>query len=365
MLNEKDFLNGVWGKYSEYSENKTNDKFYRKHYYRNTESTRAIRSLAMVMLIVTLGFGVTYAGTYIYEKIWKEPEKYSVEEIRQITPSEVDESLTKDEAINIARQITENLGKDFGNIVRAEMNKIDVYDLNWYIDTDTKISVSIDAKTGKLKQISDWGIDDTKIESTVSRDEAEKIAKQIYNELGYKDGEYELSSLKKNSVTDDTNLWGADFCKKYDGIYNIYQCVRITFIPEIKQLAIYTLFDDEFENNPIVITQAEAEEIAKNKALSMRPDKMIKNIDVKLDIRKMNTFVYSQEQSIIEKEENVVDTNTTVTKDTSNNQVYVTDDIVRKVWVVEITYENDLFTDKDSYFVDCTTGEIIGGDSVK
>lgn len=364
MLNEKDFLNGVWDKYSDYSENKTNDKFYRKHYYKNTEGNRAIRVLSMIMLVVTLGFGVTYAGTYIYEKIWKEPEKYNSEEIRQITSKEVEDSLTKDEAIDIAKQITGNLGKNFGNVVRAEMNKIDIYDLNWYIDTDTKMSVSIDAKTGKLKQISDWGIDDTKIESTVSRDEAEKIAKQIYYELGYKDGEYELSSLKKNSITDDTNLWGADFCKKYDGIYNIYQCVRITFIPEIKQLTIYTLFDDEFENNPIVISQPEAVEIAKNKALSMRPDSEIKKIDSKLDIRKMNTFVYSQEQSIIERDNNII-SNTTTIQNTDDNQVYVTNETVRKVWVVEITYKNDLFTDKDSYFVDCTTGEIIGGDSVK
>lgn len=364
MLNNKEFLDIVWKKYSDYKENIINDKFYKKHYYKNTEKNRVIRSLAMVMLVVTLGFGVTYAGTYIYEKIWKEPEKYNAEEIRTITPNEINESLTKEEAINIAKKITENLGKDFGNVVRAEMNKIDVYDLNWYIDTDTKISVSIDAKTGKLKQISDWGIDDTKIASTVSKEEAEKIAKQIYNELGYKDGEYELASLKKNAIADNTNLWGADFCKKYDGIYNIYQCVRITFIPEIKQLTIYTLFDDEFENNPIIISKEEAIEIAKNKALSMRPYDEIEQIEIKLDIRKMNAFVYSQEQSIIERDNNIV-YNTTINQTIDSNQVYVTDETVRKVWVVEITYKSDLFADKNSYFIDCTTGEIIGGDSVK
>ncbi len=364
MLDNKEFLDGVWKKYSDYSKNKTNDKFYTKHYYKNTEGNRIIRSLAMVMLVVTFGFGVTYAGTYIYEKIWKQPETYSSEEVRQITPNDVDESLTKDEAINIARKITENLGKNFGNVVRAEMNKIDIYDLNWYIDTDTKISVSIDAKTGKLKQISDWGIDDTKIESKVSKDEAERIAKQIYNELGYKDGEYELASLKKNALTDDTNLWGADFCKKYDGIYNIYQCVRITFIPEIKQLTIYTLFDDEFENNPIIISKEQAIETAKNKAISMRPEGIIESIDAKLDIRKMNAFVYSQEQSIIERDNNII-SNTITIQNTDDNQVYVTNETVRKVWVVEIVYKSDLFADKNSYFVDCTTGEIIGGDSVK
>ena len=109
-----------------------------------------------------------------------------------------------------------------------------------------------------------------------------------------------------------------------------------------------TIFDYDFENNPIVITKEEATQIAKDKNVQLRESGKIQNIETKLDIRKMNEYVYLRE----------------LAKD-GNYGSYRTEDIVRKVWVVEITYENELFVDKDIYFVDCTTGEIIGGDSVK
>ena len=98
---------------------------------------------------------------------------------------------------------------------------------------------------------------------------------------------------------------------------------------------------------------------------------MVKNVTAKLDIRKMNAYVYSREQTAIPKpDENTttdINENTTTISTTDNIAVYDAEDIVRKVWVVEIEYkENEYaFTEKDMYFVDCTTGEIIGGDSIK
>ena len=38
---------------------------------------------------------------------------------------------------------------------------------------------------------------------------------------------------------------------------------------------------------------------------------------------------------------------------------------VRKVWNVKIEYKNDMYEDIDEYYIDCTTGKIIGGDTVK
>lgn len=50
---------------------------------------------------------------------------------------------------------------------------------------------------------------------------------------------------------------------------------------------------------------------------------------------------------------------------TDNTYGYRTENLVRKVWRVEIEYNNDLFKDLEAYFVDCTTGEILGGDAIK
>ena len=80
----------------------------------------------------------------------------------------------------------------------------------------------------------------------------------------------------------------------------------------------------------------------------------------------MNAFIYSREiyeESINEIREN--ETVDTTIQSTDDIYGYRTDNLVRKVWRVEIEYINDLYKEKDAYFVDCTTGEIIGGDSIR
>ncbi len=84
----------------------------------------------------------------------------------------------------------------------------------------------------------------------------------------------------------------------------------------------------------------------------------------------MNTFVYSQEvyeESINSISNNVSNNNDNITniQSTDNTYGYRTENLVRKVWRVEIEYNNDLFKDLEAYFVDCTTGEILGGDAIK
>ena len=235
--------------------------------------------------------------------------------------------------------------------------------MNWYIDTDNKLGISIESETGKLKQISDWSIDDTKIASTVTKQEAENVAKELYYKLGYKEGEYEIASLKKNKISEDTNLWQVDFCKKYDDIYNYYQNIRMTFIPEVKQLTILTIFDYDYEDNPIVISQDEATKLAKAKSIDLgNSEDKIKRINTTMSIEKMNAYVYTNEQNqkIVTQNEN----NITEQQSTTDVTSYRTEQIIRKVWVVEIEYYSE-FTSINKYFVDVTTGEIIGGGSTK
>ena len=62
--------------------------------------------------------------------------------------------------------------------------------MNWNITTDNKIGVTIDSQTGKLFSLSDFSIDDTKIEATMSKEEVQRVANEIYLSLGYKEGEY-------------------------------------------------------------------------------------------------------------------------------------------------------------------------------
>lgn len=61
----------------------------------------------------------------------------------------------------------------------------------------------------------------------------------------------------------------------------------------------------------------------------------------------MNPYVYIQDNPLEE------------------NQAYKMERIVRKVWSIECTVKRNNIEQKEKYYVDVTTGEIIGGDSIK
>ena len=200
------------------------NELYIKEIFEKYESTKqnkyykiknkVIKIAAMVIITTGATAGIVYAGNIIYQKVWKEPEKYTFSELIEVSEKDKEKSITKEEAIEKAKKITEQFGKNFGSITRAELVKIET-EPEWYIDTENKISVNLDS-TGKLLSFSDWSVDDTKVPSTANREQVEKIIKEMYLKLGYKDGEYELSSLEKNKISEDANIWQADFCKKYD-----------------------------------------------------------------------------------------------------------------------------------------------------
>lgn len=143
---------------------------------------------------------------------------------------------------------------------------------------------------------------------------------------------------------------------------------KITMAITIKQIIlqfllllwiiIYTItgkIDNNFEDNPIIISQEEAIEISKNKEKEFS-DLEISNVSAELSIEKMNIFVYCLENNIANE----------------NGELKV-DNISRNVWVVNIEHNKDskpkdgnLETVKSQYnkkyYIDTTTGEIIGGE---
>ena len=54
---------------------------------------------------------VIHAGYTIYQKVWKTPEKYNLKEENEVTKEDKEKSLTKEEAIIKAKEITESLEK--------------------------------------------------------------------------------------------------------------------------------------------------------------------------------------------------------------------------------------------------------------
>ena len=118
--------------------------------------------------------------------------------------------------------------------------------------------------------------------------------------------------------------------------------------------------ENNFENNEYVISEEEAINIAKAKEEEFSGEPII-NITAKKSIEKMNQFVYCLENNIEEQ--------TSVR----------TENRIRNVWVVKIEHEKEP-KNKDNtlsniesvkrymskkYYIDATTGEIIGGDQAK
>ena len=120
--------------------------------------------------------------------------------------------------------------------------------------------------------------------------------------------------------------------------------------------------DDSFQNNEVVISKDEAIEIAKNKEKEFSEYDII-NVEAELSIEKLNAYIYAIENEIFKEPQSM-----------EERKYYKTDNITRKVWKVKVdhglspkdfgffkSFEYEKEGMSKYYFVDATTGEIIGG----
>jgi len=152
-----------------------------------------------------------------------------------------------------------------------------------------------------------------------SKEDAKRMILSKYEELGLPE-EYDLVYLEEF----DDYCWEADFQKKYDNVYNMYEAVKIFFVPETEEIISLNKFNEEYkETKDEIITAEIAKEIAKTVLDSNK-----KISDTKLTIIKGNS--YFKENS-----------------DTS----------LHKAYVVQTS-------DEEYVYVDAVSGEIIGGDII-
>ena len=119
-----------------------------------------------------------------------------------------------------------------------------------------------------------------------------------------------------------------------------------------------------FDNNDTVITEDEAIQIALNEDKKIETNKVIETKAKKMVV-KMNADAYERTNN----KEKYYEAMQTVNYPNEERNYYNMEDKIRNAWVVVITYEDTYDGDitrrytegQNSYFVDCTTGEIIGG----
>lgn len=312
--------------------------------------------------------GVMAASYILYEKIWKDPVVVSnieeEEKVKEtITDSEKAEFITEEKAIEIGNQLLDKLG--YKNEKITQISLVRAYDSEnsiHYLLRSENILINLDPKNGELEYFGDNSILSKNIKcDNISEDDAKKIATNVYTNLeifSEKDN-YEIVDVKRQKIVSGKNindLWQVSFAKIYNGNYDKTNYSTISFAVVNNNLVIYTITgknDNNFEDNPIIISKEEAIEIAKNKEKEFS-DLEISNVSAELSIEKMNIFVYCLENNI-----------------TNENGELKVDNISRNVWVVNIEHNKDskpkdgnLETVKSQYnkkyYIDTTTGEIIG-----
>lgn len=326
-----------------------------------------LKFVATFVLTLGVSVGMVYAGGVIYEKIFTKPEKIEnyIEELK-VDEEDLKSIISKEQAINIAKEDVKKYGLELKEeeIVETKLQKAPNYDEISYIIKTNNLQISINATEGKFRSF--WLDDNYSTEEiekmTSSKEEIIKVAKEKLKEYGISD-EYKLSYISSNISDDEEKsyLWYLWFSKQYDGLFNETQSISMTIIPKVNQVISFSITDEPFDNNEIVITEEEAINIAKEKDKVINTKNyIVSSVEAELAIKRVNPEVYLKENGLTNGNETVTLEDGT----TYSYNAYKMNGRARKVYVVTISYEDRPFDQKRKYFVDCTTGEVIGGEDI-
>lgn len=333
-------------------------------------SLRKIITIACAVILATTS--IAYAGKVIYEKIWKSPEKTVGFYSKQANISENENSMTKDEARKKAEEILQKFECNDGILtIKLEESPGD-YQVDWCITTNNNTKIRFDSKGGEDFKIFFNNILNQDIKNYRSTQiEAERTAKDLCEKYGYDLNKYNSIEVYGNLGTEEESyIWYADFYKEYDGIINYYEHTSIGFIPEINQIYYIIVQNLPYENNPIKITDEQAKQIVLTAEKEIKVEYEIKNIYTNIDIACMNGNAYLR---LTDYEQYC----NQLSQDYPSKDFveYRTAKRVRKVWKVTLDYNIPSYIDKFNtnyspipehytYYVDATTGEIIGGSTI-
>ena len=330
---------------------------------------KILKMVATFVIAIGLAAGITYAGTAIYENVFTKPEKIEnyIDELK-VNEEELSKIISEEEAINKAVEQLKRYKIDLrtNDIENIELQKAPNYDeITYVITANEHDDFFVNANTGNLNhfQIED-GLSLEEVEKcTSNREDMIEQARIKLKEYGYDESEYKLSYVSSNDGNDEEKsyMWYISFSKEYDGIFNRYQSISMTIIPKINKVTTFSINDEPFENNEIKISMEEAVEIAKEKDKVINSENYAqKGVDSKLEIVRVNPELYLKENGL----ENGNETTTLEDGTIYSYNTYKMNGRVRKAYVISISYENRPFGIPRTYYVDCTTGEVIGGEDI-
>lgn len=364
MKNNMQYIKEIYQKKNKIENQKNHYDFYNKTF--KTNKLIPIKMVATFILTIGITVGIGYASVITYQKIWKEPQEYRVnikskegyyivEKTQEDIEEELKNCISKEQAIQKAQEVLKRFNMDEKADIANILIDSTGADKTWNIYAGA-VSITVDAQTGEFRSLS---IPTTgrNIKGRSTKEEALQVANDILYKYQKDAQNYEIVKLNNNMGTEeDSYIWYATFEKKYDKLYNHYEFINIGWIPGTNEIYQYVIENKKYENNPEEITKDDAIRVAVQKDKEIEPDAQIKEIKADIRIEKMNSDAYVRdkykdkyyEQKIISDDEEKI--------------YYVTEDRVRKVWVVTLEYD-DIYNKVlyYTYYIDATTGEIIGG----
>lgn len=325
------------------------------------------KTVATATIGIVLSTGVVFAGSKVIENIWRTPEK--IETITdKITEESKKENLTEEQAKEIAIRKLQEIGFNSNIINTNHYKEIDSNKIMYRFATEDNFEISINGETGEFYDIWNHNPDIQDENLTITEEEAKEIANQYYRLFGFQEGEYEITKVwsnnKEGSGVGPGIKMDITYQKKYGDVYNPYEVIYVDIESKNRNLDVFRVENIPFDNNEIIITEEEAIQIALEEDKKIETNKVVETKAKKM-IVKMNADAYDR----IKNKEKHYEAMQTVDYPTEERNYYNVEDKVRNAWVVVITYEDNFGDDivkrytegQYSYFVDCTTGEIIGG----
>ena len=330
------------------------------------------KTVATAIIGILLSTGVAFAGSKVVKKVWKTPEKIQLssgdnEELTKITEESKKENITEEDAKKVAIEKLNQIGFNSNIIGTNHYKEIDSTKIMYRFDTKDNYEITIDGQTGEFYDI--WNNNKYTQDTSkyITEEQAKELANKYYKLFGYKDGEYEITHVQ--SVNNEGTQTGAGFRmtviynKKYGDVYNPYESIGIVVESKNMELAVFRVENTPFDNNEVTIKEQEAIDIAIKEDQNVKTNK-IEKTKAKLMVVKMNADAYDRKNNT----EKHYEAMQTTDYPTEERNYYAVENRVRRAWVVVLEYEDNFddvvkrYTEGSySYFVDATTGEIIGG----
>lgn len=256
----------------------------------------------LLATILSLVVSIVYAASDTSSEVQQEAETLTTTAVAAKVES-VLSPITEDDEIKTISTFTDEKRNQ-------SICQVTTEDYTVSLDSSSKALIGIYQKEAKYN-----------VNTTTDKNIAENYIKSKYSAMNLP-SEYDLVYLEKF----DDYVWEANFQKEYNGLYNMYESVKVFFNPENDEIVALTVFDEEYtETSSTTITQENATLSATN-SLDINSESIK---DSELTLIKANTYF-----------------------DQNNN-----DTSIHKAWVLTTNEE-------ESIFVDAATGEIIGGDSL-